>query len=24
MSDKTFLRPRLGKSVTLDSANACP
>jgi Flp pilus assembly protein TadG len=24
MSDKTFLRPRLGKSVTLDSANGCP
>jgi Flp pilus assembly protein TadG len=24
MSDKTFLRPRLGKSVTLNSASGCP
>ena len=24
MTDKTFLRPRLGRSVTLNSANGCP
>jgi Flp pilus assembly protein TadG len=24
MNDKTFLRPRLGKSVTLNSASGCP